>query len=177
MHTISGLLLIVLACSAPVSASAGEPETACDVERFATAHGAVTGIYAAVSAEAGEIPDWDFVRAHFDPAAVIVLRASRDETRLFDVDGFIADFVAFYERLGAERGFRERVVSSRVLEYGNIAHCIVVYEASVEGSDRPPQRGLDIWQLVRRDDRWWAVSVINEAEAAAGPIPPEAFEP
>jgi hypothetical protein len=169
------LLLTILVCS--VSTAAQEPEPEVTRQRFATPSEAVTGIYAAVSAEAGENPDWELVRAHFDPAAVIVLRASRDETRLFDVDGFIADFEAFYERLGAERGFRERVLSSRVLEYGNIAQVTVVYEASVDGSERPPQRGLDLWHLMLRDGRWWAVSVVNDAEAAAGPIPSEAFEP
>lgn len=168
-------LLVVATVCIPGLLAAEQPPTVAGP--FATPLSLVEGIYPAVSSEAGGAPDWDSVRAHFDPAAVIVLRATPDETRLFGVDDFIADFVAFYDRIGPEQGFTERVVSSRVFEYGNVARCDVVYEAAVIGSGRPPQRGLDCWHLMRRDGRWWVVSVVNEAEAAAGPIPPEAFEP
>jgi hypothetical protein len=159
----------------PVLLAAEEPPTV--AEPFASPLSLVEGLYPAVSSEAGGAPDWDHVRAHFDPAAVIVLRATREETRLFDVDSFIGDFVAFYDRIGPEQGFVERVVSSRVLEYGNVAHCSVVYEAAVEGSERPPQRGLDSWHLMRREGRWWVVSVVNEVESVAGPIPESARSP
>ena len=171
---VIGLVVVAAMCAPVVSAA---EEAAAVGDSFASPGSLVEGIYPAVSSRAGGAPDWDYVRAHFDPAAVIVLRATRDETKLFDVDGFIGDFVAFYDRIGPEQGFAEKVVSSRILEYGNIAHCYVVYEAVVLGSERPPQRGLDSWHLMRRDGRWWVVSVVNEAESVAGPIPEAAFGP
>ncbi len=136
----------------------------------------VEGVYDAVSSRDGNAPDWKAVRSYFDPDAIVVLRASREASKKLDVDGFIQDFVDFYDRINHQkRGFAETVVSLKCLEYGNIAHCYVVYEAATEGSERPPQRGLDSWHLMKRDGRWWVVSVVNDSEPSAGPIPEEVF--
>jgi len=136
----------------------------------------VASLYTAVSSLAGKAPDWALVRSYFDPDAMIVLRASRDASKKLDVDGFIQDFVDFYDGIDSQqRGFKETVVSVNCLEYGNIAHCNVVYEAAILGSERPPQRGLDSWHLMKDAGRWWVVSVINESEPAAGPIPQELY--
>jgi hypothetical protein len=134
----------------------------------------VAGIYDAVSAPPETVPDWDFIRSHFTPEALIVLRATPEESRLMDLEAFIDDFESFYERIGPSgRGVRETVQSIRVVEFGNVAHCYVVYTADIVGDDRPPQRGLDSWHLMQRDGRWWVVSVINDVERIAGPIPDE----
>jgi hypothetical protein len=92
------------------------------------------------------------------------------------VDEFIDDFVAFYDRIGAEAEFTETVIDVETIVYGNVAHCAVVYEAAVAGSERGPQRGLDLWHLAKQDGRWWVVSVVNESETAAGPIPESFFD-
>jgi hypothetical protein len=135
----------------------------------------VTGVYEAVSGSFAEQPDWDFIRAHFDPKALIVLRSSREGSTVHDVDGFIKDFTDFYGRISEAEGFRETVVSVRSLVYGNVAHAYVVYEAQILGDDRPPQRGLDSWHLVKKDGRWWVISIVNDSEPTSGPIPGEAF--
>ena len=51
----------------------------------------------------------------------------------------------------------------------------IVYEAAILDSDRPAQRGLDSWHLMKREGRWWVVSVVNESEPGAGAIPGEVF--
>lgn len=168
------LRAILIIVTAWISLAAADGETPAG-GRFADPGAMVAGIYDAVSVPAGGQADWDSVRAFFDPQAVIVLRATRDATRLMDVDAFIQDFVDFYDRLGPGVGFKERVVSIRTMKYGNVAHSYVVYEVLVEGSDRPPQRGLDSWHLMLRDGRWWIVSVVNESEVTAGPIPDVVF--
>jgi hypothetical protein len=108
---------------------------------------------------------------------VVILRASRTESKKFDLKGFIQDFVDFYKRIDPQkRGFKETVISVKTLEYGNIAHCYVVYEAAVNPSKRPPQRGLDSWHLVKMNNRWQVISVVNEIEMAAGPIPKQVYK-
>ena len=57
--------------------------------------------------------------------------------------------------------------------FGNIAHILVLYEAHIPGSQRPPQRGVDSWELLKRDGRWWTVAVTNEVPAPDRPIPAE----
>jgi hypothetical protein len=137
----------------------------------------VKSIYKAVSSEIGSTPDWKFVRSHFHAHAVIVLRASRTESKKFNLDGFIQDFVDFYKRIDpTKNSFKEDVVFIKTFEYGNIAHCYVVYEASVSSSKRPPQKGLDSWHLMKTGEYWTVISVVNEIELAAGPIPRAVYQ-
>ena len=65
--------------------------------------------------------------------------------------GYIFEHSRNEETREVTTGFVETVVSVKTLEYGNIAHSYVVYEASILGSDRPPQRGLDSWHLMKKE--------------------------
>jgi hypothetical protein len=171
------MLVIVAVSVFSLGAGAASAESGTEMpQEFLEPGSMVADIYDVVSAPAGTVPDWDFIRSHFDPEALIVLRATPEESRLMDLEAFIDDFESFYERIGPSgNGFRETVQSIRVVEFGNVAHCYVVYTAEIVGGDRPPQRGLDSWHLMRRDGRWWVVSVINDVERFAGPVPAEVF--
>jgi hypothetical protein len=104
--------------------------------------------------------------------AVIILRTSRDSTSVFSVDGFIADFVAFAERADVRSlGFREEVVRTKPMEFGDMAHVLVLYEASIPGSERPPRQGVDSFQLIKKAGRWWIVSITNEIPTSDRPVP------
>lgn len=170
-RTLIAATLSVLCVWCPSGVDAGELKS----DSVRSPEELVTQIYGEVSKTGDSAPDWAAVRSRFHPQAVIVLRASRDETRLMTVDEFIEDFVAFYDRIGPETGFTETVISTSTMVYGNVANCSVVYEAAVGGSERPPQRGLDIWQLMFREGRWSVISVVNESEVAAGPIPESVY--
>ena len=172
--TVVSIFFVLLAVVTALEVEAETPDAASGL--FLETEKMVASVYSAVSSQAGSSPDWQLVRSYFDPDAVIVLRASREESKKLDVDGFIEDFVDFYNRIDSEKtGFVETVVSVKTLVYGNIAHIYVVYEAAILGSDRPPQRGLDSWHLMKRDGRWWVVSVVNDSETVAGAIPEEVF--
>ena len=142
----------------------------------------VAGIYSLVSSAGGKLPDWDKVRACFLKEAVIVLRTSRTALTAFTVDGFIKDFVDFYEKpfrrgeatvVPKESGFTERVVRMKAWEYGDMAHVLVLYEAQITGFAMAPQQGVDSWILVRRDGRWFIAAATNEVVTPARPVPPE----
>jgi hypothetical protein len=153
--------------AAPASAPAGE---------------VVAGLYGLVSSTAGWLPDWDKVRSLFLKEAVIVLRTSRTALTSFSLDGFIKDFVDFYERpfkrgeatvIPKESGFTEKVVQMKTWEYGDMAHVLVLYEAQITGSDIAPQRGVDSWLLVKQGGRWLIAAAANEIVTAALQVPPE----
>jgi hypothetical protein len=142
----------------------------------------VAGLYGLVSSPGGRLPDWDQVRALFLKEAVIVLRTSRTAMTTFSLDGFIQDFVDFYEKpfrrgeaaaVPKENGFTEKVVRMKVWEYGDTAHVLVLYEARITGFTMPPQQGIDSWLLVRRGGRWLIAAVTNEIVTPDRPIPPE----
>jgi hypothetical protein len=140
----------------------------------ATAEGSVRQLYRLVSFRPGEATDWAKVRALFLPEAVVVLRTSRTATTVFSLDGFVNDFIRFDTIPAVARsGFTETIVRLRSMVLGNIAHVLVLYEAQVTGSQRPPQQGVDSFHLVRRDERWWIASIMNEVLAPERPLPAE----
>jgi len=160
-----------LGCAALLSVAPAAAQADPDA---ATAEGLVRALYDRVSSEPGTTPDWDRVRSAFLPQAVVVLRTARDSTSVLTLDGFVQDFVAFIERANVRAtGFRERVLRTEAMVFGDIAHVLVLYDAHLPGSPRPPQQGVDSFQLIRRDGRWWIVSVTNEIPTADRPVPAE----
>lgn len=117
-------------------------------------------------------PDWERVRSLFIDQAVVVLRTSREATTVFSVDGFVADFIAFIERADVRRtGFSEKIVRTNATVFGDIAHIWVLYEASLPGSERPPQQGVDSFELIQKDGRWWIAAITNEIPTPEHPVP------
>jgi len=131
-------------------------------------------LYDLVSFYPGQDVDWDKVRSLFIKDAVIVLRTKRDETTIFSVDGFVNDFIQFIERAQAKKtGFTEKIIRKKSVIMGDMAHILVLYEAYIPGSNRPPQRGVDSFSLIKKDNRWWIVSVTNEIPTLDVPVPEE----
>ncbi len=139
-----------------------------------TAEDVVREVYTLVSFEAGERPDWEKVKSLFIDDAVIVLRSSRTEHSIFSREGFVEDFNNFIDNSGVDKtGFLEKIIDIKPVTIGNIAYCTVIYEASIPGQQRPPQRGVDVFQLINKDGQWLIVSIINEIPNADRPIPDE----
>jgi hypothetical protein len=137
----------------------------------------VTALYRAVTFEPGTTPDWAYVRSMFHKDAQVVLRVTRDSTAIMSVDGFVQDFVDFIARAKADKsGFQERVLKMRPLVFGNVADVLVLYEASLPGSPRGPQKGVDSFHLVKKDGRWWMVSIVNDVVTKDRPVPKELEE-
>jgi len=132
----------------------------------------VTQIYSEVSGTGEESVDWDKIRSFFVEEAVVILRTSREATSQFTVEEFIQDFKTFYQspRLG-ESGFKEEVLQLETEVYQDMAFVAVVYASSILDSDRPPQKGIDFWLLIRKDHTWKVVSVTNEIVPPDGKLP------
>ena len=141
-----------------------------------TADEVIIRLYSLVTFEAGTTPDWGSVKSLFLPNAVIVLRTARESTTVFTVEGFVNDFVSFIEQAEAEKtGFIEKIIRMKTLVFGDIASVWVLYEASIPGSERPPQQGVDFFSLIKKEGRWVIVSVTNEIPTPERPLP-EIFE-
>jgi len=141
-------------------------------KQFNTAEEVVTELYKLVSFNAGNTPDWEKVKDLFIEDAVIVLRTSRTEHKIFSREGFIDDFKNFISTSKVdETGFLEKIINIKTVTFGNIAHSMVVYEASIPQRKRPPQKGVDSFQLVKKNDKWLIVSIVNEIPKPGKPIP------
>ena len=141
-------------------------------DNLQTPESVIKGLYTLVTFEPGTTPNWEKVKSMFVNDAIIVLRTSRDSTTQFTVNTFVKDFVNFIERADAiKTGFSEKIIGMEKIVFGDIAHFLVLYEASIPGSSHPPMQGVDSFQLVKKDGRWWIVSVINEIPAPDNPVP------
>ena len=169
-----GAFLAAVTLAPSLRAQAAPAQTAAVDTAAATAEGAVRALYRLVSFGPGETTDWAKVRALFLTEAVVVLRTSRTVTNIFSLDSFIGDFVAFDSIPAVARGgFTETIVRLRPMVLGNVAHVLVLYEARVTGSTRVPSQGVDSIHLVRRGERWWIVSIMNEVLEPERPLPAE----
>ena len=131
-------------------------------------------LYDLVTVEAGDTPDWDSVKSLFLDQAVIVLRTSRDETSIFSVEEFVNDFIQFIDRAHIDKtGFEEKIIKTKTMVMGDMAQALVLYEAYIPGSGRPPQKGVDNFSLIKKENRWWIVSITNEIPTPGNPIPTE----
>lgn len=146
-------------------------------EELGSPEAVVTALYAVISgpAEHELKRDWSRFRALVLPDARFMIARWPDDTgspvddlREWDVEGFITDATAFYER----DGFWEREIWGRTERYGNVAHRFSSYESRVGSEESDPvSRGINSFQLVRYGRRWWIASIVWDIEAPDRPIP------
>ena len=80
----------------------------------------------------------------------------------------------FAERNGpayAELGFYENVLGLRVERFGNLATAFQTYETRYSKDGRVEDRGVNTYQLVFDQGRWWIASLLFTPETAKQPIP------
>jgi hypothetical protein len=173
MHARTILLFMVWAILTGELVS--QPQPAATPDPSQNPETLVREIYKAVSFDStGPGPDWEKVRSMFIPEAVVILRTNRDSLTVFSVQGFINDFVTFIEQSPAkQKGFTERIVRMKPLVFGNMAHFLVLYEAHIPGTPRPPQQGVDSFELMKRGSRWYIAAITNEIPTKDRPLPTE----
>jgi hypothetical protein len=149
----------------PVFAQEADESTAAS-----TAEETVRHLYDIISSEAGQVPDWEPVRALFLPEALIILRSSREAMSVLTLDGFIQDFDEFYQVPQVqEKGFKETILELKATEFGDMAQVWVLYEAKVP--DGGGNRGVDNFSLIRRDGAWRVAAITNEVPFPGRPVP------
>ena len=168
------LLAAPLAVRAQAPPSSQPPGVA---PAYSTAEDVVNELYRLVTIEKGQETDWEQVRQLFLPQAVIVLRISKTETQVFDVQGWIDDFKTWDEKAKVkETGFSEKIVKMKPRVFRDIANVFVLYEAAITGSTHPPTRGVDSIELIKKDGRWWIAAITNDLINADNPVPAELRE-
>lgn len=167
---LAGFTLALMLPAFPPAHLAAQGTESLDESQSAEA--VVYELYDMVTFPAGTTPDWDEFRALFLSESVVVLRSSREATSVFTLEGFVEDWLHFIDGSNIkETGFTERIIRTHCTEFGDIAHVWVLYEAEIPGWERPPQAGVDSFQLVRREGRWRIASITNEIPTPDRPIP------
>ena len=164
----------ILAAMAPLAAQSPNGDPA-DV---ASPRAIVEAAYEAIARKPGETYDWARFRTLFLPEARLIpnTEQSGGSFTVLTPQDFI-DWIDGVTNLGPDdRGFREVGVHNVVEEYGDIAHVFSTYQKHFHGDDQVLGGGINSFQLVRKDGRWWIVGIVWDEPSGAGPIP-EKYRP
>jgi len=165
------LLWIALFLTISVISKANEKSGNKDV--FMDPESLVRGLYASVTFEPGTLPDWDYVRSFFIPEAVFGVRKSRTYMDVLDLDGYVEWWLEDIEKHNIkEKGFKESIEKMKMTVYRDIAHCFIVYKAKfMTPADAPGHLGLESYSLMKKDGRWWIVSITHDIITPQNPLP------
>jgi hypothetical protein len=101
-------------------------------------------------------------------------RQTRGETQIMSVDAFISWIDQGWEPVigtPQDQGFFERQTSLIVEEFGDIAHAFTTYEKGPYEPRRVQARGINSVQLVKRERRWYILSITWDEENSGGLLP------
>jgi hypothetical protein len=141
-----------------------------------TIEGVMTELYASVTREPGKPFQWDRLRAIMHPGAIMLPqpRQTQGTSRMMNVDEFIAWIDAGWRSvIGTpnDRGFYERQTNLVVEQYGDVAQAFTTYEKGPWEPRQVQGRGINSVNLVRRDGKWFVLSIAWDEENTAGPVP------
>lgn len=140
-----------------------------------TVKGVMIELYASLDRPPGKQFAWDRFRALMLPGAIIVPQPlmMKGETRIMTVDDFIAWIDSSWAaRIGTpgDPGIFEEQTNVVVEQYGDVALAFSTYEKSFYEPSKFVGRGINAVQLVRRNDRWYVLSITWDEETTAGPV-------
>ncbi len=168
MKTRLAALALVAATALPLRAQATAGQTTID--------GVMTELYASVTREPGKPFAWDRLRAVMLPGAIMLpqRRQTQGQSRIMSAEDFIGWIDAGWKPVigtPQDRGFYERQTNLVVEQYGDVAHAFTTYEKGPYEPRGVQGRGINSVQLVRRDGRWFILSITWDEENTAGPLP------
>ena len=181
-------LVFTIACSgnranttvAPAATTTSVAMAEADVPGADSIRALIREVYDVISGPAGQDRDWDRMRANFAPHArlsAMVPRLHADSMRagprpqmvIMSIEDWIRNSGPYLLR----EGFFETEVYSEIERYGNVAHVWSTYETRIGSPDSEPMdRGINSFQLVHHEGRWWVWNILWHSErAGAGTIP------
>lgn len=166
-----GLLLLML-FAVPAFAQTPEPRP----EDVASPLAIVEAAYASIARAPGADYDWERFRSLFLPRATLISNTEQTGGAFIvrSPEEFVNVFKAATNIGGPnDKGFAEESIHNIVSRYGDIANVMSSYQKHFWNDDRILGRGVNSFQVVYHDGRWWIVSIIWDEENGAGPIPPQ----
>ncbi len=132
-------------------------------------------VYDVISGESGQKRDWERFRSLFHKDARMIPSGKNAQTgivgaRSFTPDEYIARSSPFMEK----EGFFEREIARRTDSYGNIAQVFSTYASFHKADDKKPfARGINSFQLLNDEKRWWVLTIYWQNETPESPLPKE----
>jgi hypothetical protein len=157
MHKSILLTLSLIFSLALQSFSQGQPKPKY-VKEVQSIDGILAEVLDIVSREKGEKADTAAFRNLFVPWARFSVHTHDDSAAQPVQTATLDEFIEILSDPYYEEGFEEYELNKVVDEYNGIAHAFQVYR--VKDTDGVDETGLNSYQLVYYDDRWWIVSTL-----------------
>jgi len=133
--------------------------------------GIVAALYDVISGGIGQPRDWNRMRSLFIPEArIMAIGPKRDSKDLALRILSVNDYIANSGPVLIETGFREKEISRKTEQWGELAQVFTTYE-TVMDKDKAVKRGINSVQLMYDGTRWWIISLLFEAERPSLTLP------
>lgn len=172
-NTTTAIAASLLTLFSLLSASETHAQEA-NAEDVATPDAVVSAAYEAIARAPGGDFDWPRFRSLFLPQAQLI--PSTEQTGGDLVVMSVDDFVSWIDEGTAvgganDQGFSEDGIHNLTERYGDVAHVFSTYEKHLYGQSQNLGRGINTFQMIWNEGRWWITSIAWDEEIGAGPIP------
>jgi len=145
-------------------------------EDVASPEAIVRAAYDVISRAPGAPFQWDRFRSLFIAEARLIPNTEQTGGRftVHTVESFITWIDEGWKPVigtARDRGFAESHVSGVTEQFGDVAHVFSTYEKHIWNDKNVVGRGINSFQLVKKDGRWWITSIAWDEETGAGPVP------
>lgn len=124
-----------------------------------------------ISGPAGKKIDVDRFRNLFRGDVKFLIRSKTKDGQLVIRESSVEDYAKnIMPRIEAQ-DFFETVGTLTIDRYGDIAQVFMVYETRRTATGEPFDKGINSFQLIHDQNRWWVVSLMWQAESSGVPIP------
>lgn len=136
-----------------------------------TIESTMTAILDVISGPAGKKIDVARFRNLFRGDVKFHIRSKNKDGQLIVRESSVEDYAKnIMPRIEAQ-DFFETVGNLKIDRYGDIAQVFMVYETRRTANGEPFDKGINSFQLVYDQNRWWVVSLMWQAESSGVPIP------
>ncbi|MGX1930106.1 hypothetical protein [Flagellimonas sp. 2504JD4-2] len=139
--------------------------------KYQTVEETVNKMLEIISVDVGEEPDWKEYRNLFLPTAQKILLNPKAKNPANRVQSFtVEEFIRYVGPLYGRDGFDEKVLGLSINEFNGVANVFQSYHAkNLKGTY--DKKGINSYQLVRMDGRWWIASTTWATETEENKIP------
>ena len=132
----------------------------------------IRAMYEVISGPAGS-RNWYRLRSLYLEGARLIPIGKRvhgkNGLRIMSIDEWIDDVKDYF----LKNDFHEAEIMRHTDQFGDILQAFSTYEARDNQDSKPIARGINCIQLLRRDGRWWIVTVMWDNETKENPVPGE----
>lgn len=130
---------------------------------------AVQDAYMAISFKEGEQPRYSEVHNYFIPE-VQFINFRTDTAQIFNMKQFEDLFKSFLKETHTHM-FYEEEAFGRTEQFGKVAHRISTYVTYLNTRDKPAERGVNSFQLIKTPKGWKVSSIIWDVEKPSLKVP------